>query len=339
MEQSQKITPKFFFLSIGVVASLIASVSAFISLVFSTLDHVFPDVLTASYQYGYASYSYDQMRSSIALLIIIFPVFLVLSHFWTKSFKGGLSHWNEVLKRWALYLVIFLASVMVVVDLVTLVRYFVSGEITVRFILKVLTVLISAKIVGVYYLSELGIKIPLVPKKKSALFITISSILVLFAVVYGFIVMGGPGSQRDLRLDQRRIEDLQSIQYQVINFWQQKEKLPVSLDELKNSISGYMSPKDPEFEKGLVYEYKKISDKTTKTNASFELCATFTLPIPKGYVENGGGYSVMPTKDVAVSSMPYPGGMNDSWDHQEGRTCFEREIDPELYPPYPKPVR
>jgi hypothetical protein len=315
MEQSQKITPKFFFLSIGVVASLIASASSFLSLLFTTLDHVFPDVLTSSYQYGYVSYSFDQMRSSIALLIIIFPVFLILSHFWLKTIKNGLSHWNEVLKRWSLYLIIFLASVMVVVDLVTLVRYFVSGEITLRFILKVLGVLVVAKVVGVNYLSELGVKVPLLGKKKNILLTVVSSTLVVLAVVYGFYVMGGPGSQRDLRLDQRRIEDLQSIQYQVINFWQQKEKLPVSLDELKNPISNYMVPQDPEFEKGLSYEYRKISDKTTKTNPSFELCATFTLPIPKGYVENSSGsYGVMPARDIAVSTMPtpYPGGMNDS---------------------------
>ncbi len=343
MEQSQKITPKFFFLSIGVVASLIASVSAFLNLIFSALDHAFPDVLTSSYQYGYVSYSFDQMRSSLALLIIIFPVFLILSFFWNKTIKKGLSHWDEVLKRWALYLVIFLASIMVVVDLVTLVRYFVSGEITVRFILKVVAVLISAKIVGVYYLSELGVKVPLVPKKKDFLFIITSSAFVVFAVVYGFITMGGPGSQRNLRLDQRRIEDLQNIQYQVINYWQQKEKLPTTLEELKNPLSGFTLPQDPEFEKGLTYEYNKISDLSKKTSIKFELCATFTLPIPKGYIENSkGGYGgVMPARDIAVSSMPYPypGGTNDSWDHQEGRTCFEREIDPELYPPYPKPLK
>ena len=337
MEQSQKITPKFFFLSIGVVASLIASVSAFLSLIFSALDHVFPDVLTASYQYGYVSYSFDQMRSSLALLIIIFPVFLILSYFWNKSIKNGLSHWDEILKRWALYLIIFLASLMVVVDLVTLVRYFVSGEITVRFILKVVAVLVVAKIVGFNYLSELGVKIPLLQKRSNSFFAIISSMLVIFAIVYGFVVMGGPGSQRNLRLDQRRIEDLQSIQYQVINFWQQKEKLPVSLDEFKNPISSYMIPQDPEFEKGMLYEYTKISDK------KFQLCATFALPLPKGWVENSKtGYgAVMPARDIAVSSMPYPypGGMNDSWDHQEGRTCFEREIDPEIYPPYPKPTK
>ena len=225
---------------------------------------------------------------------------------------------------------------MVVVDLVTLIRYFVSGEITTRFILKVLGVLVAAKIVGVYYLSELGVKIPLVPKKKNTLFTLVSFVLVIFIIVYSFSIMGGPGSQRKLRLDQKRIEDLQSIQYQVINFWQQKEKLPVSLDELKNPIANYIVPQDPEFQKGLAYEYVKVSDK------KFQLCATFTLPIPKGYVEGSGVYGgVMPVKDVSTSpvSVPYPGGINDSWDHQTGRTCFDREIDPEIYPPYPKPAK
>ena len=340
MEQSRKLSPKFFFLSLGLVISLIASASAFLSLLFATFDHVFPDVLTSTYQYGYVSYSFDQMRSSIALLIIIFPVFLVLAHFWSKALKRGLSHWDEVMKKWVIYLIVFLASLMVVIDLVTLVRYFVSGEITIRFVLKVLAVLVTAKMVGLYYLSELGVKVPLISKNKNKLFVWISSVLVIFSIIYGFVVMGGPGAQRNLRLDQRRIEDLQNIQYQVINFWQQKQKLPESLDELKNPLSGNFIPQDPEFAKGLNYEYSKISDLSKNTPIKFELCATFSLPIPKGYIENSsGGYGIMPTKDMAVSSMPYPGGTNDSWDHQEGRTCFEREIDPELYPPYPKPVK
>lgn len=331
--ETRKLSPKFFFLSLGLVISLIASASAFLSLLFSTFDHVFPDVLSATYQYGYVSYSFDQMRSSIALLIIIFPVFLVLAHFWSEAIKKGLSHWDEVMKKWVIYLIVFLASLMVVIDLVTLVRYFVSGEITIRFVLKVLAVLATAKMVGLYYLSELGVKVPLITKNKNKLFVWVSSVLVLFSIVYGFTVMGGPGSQRDLRLDQRRIEDLQSIQWQVINFWQQKEKIPTTLDELKNPLSGNTIPQDPEFQKGLLYEYNKISD------MKFELCATFTLPIPKGYVENGG-YKAMPTRDISMSSEPYfGGGMNESWEHQKGRTCFEREIDSELYPPYPKPIK
>lgn len=335
MEQNKKITPQFFFLSIGLVATLIASVSSFLSLLFATLEHVFPDILTASYQYGYVSYSFDQMRSSIALLIIIFPVFLILGHFWNKLAREQMSHWDDVMKKWVVYLIIFLASVTVAVDLVTLVRYFVSGEITIRFILKVVAVLVSAKVVGLYYYFKLRVGGRFNFKNNDTIYATVSTVLVLFAIVWGFMVMGGPGAQRNLRLDQRRIEDLQAIQYQVINFWQQKEKLPTTLDDLKNPISNFSIPQDPEFQKGLTYEYNKLDGK------KFELCATFTLPIPKGLIENGrSDYGVMPVKDISVSSMPYPGGgTNDSWDHQEGRTCFQREIDLELYPPYPKPTK
>ena len=331
MEQTRKLTPKFFFLSLGLIISLITSASAFLSLVFSTLDNALPDILTTTYQYGYNSYSFEQMRSSIALLIIMFPVFLILARFWSKATKSNLSHWDEVIKKWVIYLIVFLASLMVVIDLVTLVRYFVSGEITIRFILKVFAVLVIAKVVGLYYLSELGVKVPFVNKNKNKLFVSVSIILVLFSIIYGFSVMGGPSTQRDLRIDQRKVDDLQSIQYQVINFWQQKERLPTSLEELKNPISGFNLPKDPEFQKGLNYEYNKISD------MKFELCATFKVVAPKGLIENSKNYDGMSARDVMIEPN-FGGGLNESWDHEAGRTCFEREIDQDLYPPYPKPL-
>ena len=65
--------------------------------------------------------------------------------------------------------------------------------------------------------------------------------------------------------------------------------------------------------------------------------------MPKGWREYNDGrvYPMMAYegKDTAVSSYPYPGGgMNESWDHEAGRVCFERTIDKDLYPPYPKPL-
>lgn len=336
MEQTRKVTPQFFFLAIGTLITLIASVSAFLSLAFETLNHALPDVLSASYQYGYASYSYDTMRGALALLIIVFPVFLVLSRFWSKEVKKGMTHWNEVLRKWTLYLILFLASLTTIITLVTLVRYFVSGEITVRFILKVTLTLIVAGMTLWYYR---GLLTGIVSKWNTWVLIK-SIMLVLALIVWSFCVMGSPFAQRKLRLDERRVQDLQSIQYQVINFWQQKEKLPATLDELKNPISNYSIPVDPEFQKGFSYEYRKINDKSAKTNPSFELCATFALPMTKGWVENSSANGVFPAKDIAVATMPYPGGgANESWDHGVGRTCFEREIDPDLYPPYPKPEK
>ena len=147
--------------------------------------------------------------------------------------------------------------------------------------------------------------------------------------------MGSPATQRALRLDDRRVNDLQNIQYQIINYWQQKEELPADFSKLSNPLSGYSIPVEPEFEKGKKYEYE-VTGKMT-----FKLCATFSLPIPKGWREySGGGIMPMYEKDMYNVSYPYPGGgMNESWDHDEGRTCFERTIDRDIYPPYPKPVR
>jgi hypothetical protein len=330
---SARLSPKFFFFSLGVLATLIASVSSFLVLFFETLNQKFPDALNAVYQYGYPSYNYDSIRGAIATLIIVFPVYLVLSYFWRKTSQGELLSWDITIRKWMIYLILFVAAVVIIVDLVTLVRYFVSGEITVRFIFKILGTLVVAKLIGWYYIFEMnpkvGFNIPL-PKVLAA----VSSLFVLGLIIWSFTLIGSPKMQRALRFDERRIQDLQSIQWQVINYWQQKEKLPEKLSDLADPISSYVIPVDPEINAGKVYEY------TPKEKLSFELCATFSEAMPKGWVEYGtGGVSPMPFggRDVAVSSYPYPGGgVNESWDHQAGRTCFTRTIDPDLYPPYQK---
>jgi hypothetical protein len=142
--------------------------------------------------------------------------------------------------------------------------------------------------------------------------------------------MGSPKQQRAWRLDDKRVNDLQNIQSQIISYWQQKEKLPATLSELSNPMTGYSLPIDPEFEKGNKYEYLPID------KINFELCATFIAPIPKGWQENNYSGIMYATKtDVAVSSDLYPiGGVNNSWSHESGRTCFSRTIDKYIYPPF-----
>ncbi len=89
------------------------------------------------------------------------------------------------------------------------------------------------------------------------------------------------------------------------------------MGELSDSISGYKAPLDPETSKS--YEYIKGE------NASFELCAEFSLP------SSGDG---------AASREFYYAYQDDNWEHEVGRQCFKRTIDPERYPPYEKvPLR
>ncbi|MFA6273618.1 MAG: DUF5671 domain-containing protein [Candidatus Paceibacterota bacterium] len=348
IQVKQKLSAGYAFLSLGVLISLIVSVTSFFNLAFEILNKKFPDVLNATYQYGYSSFQFESARTFLAMLIIMFPTFLILVYFWKRKEKKGLCEYDEVVRKWLSYIIIFLSVLIVIIDLIVLVRYFVSGEITVRFILKVLITISGAKMILNYFIPEVWnvvfwkINWRKIFKISSRYF---SMALVLALIIWSFVVIGSPFKQRQLQLDEKRVQDLSNIQWQVISYWQQKEKLPETINDLKNPLSGYSLPIDPEFEKGKTYEYNLKDNK----KLIFELCGTFSLPMLKGWQEYQnyyGGREIMPMmakneigSDVATSAIypyPSPSGVNDSWDHQIGRTCFERTIDKDLYPPYPK---
>lgn len=130
------------------------------------------------------------------------------------------------------------------------------------------------------------------------IFIYVVIILVTIVIIAGFFVVGSPQTERMRRFDERRVQDLQSIQYQIINYWTSKSILPIQLSQLNDSISGFTIPKDPV--SGIDYAYRVKNSATLE----FELCANFET----------------------IS-------LNENWQHDKGRQCFERKIDPQLYPP------
>ena len=143
-------------------------------------------------------------------------------------------------------------------------------------------------------------------------------VVVAAAVVAGFLIVGSPQTERMRKIDDQRVADLQNIQWQIVNFWQSKKRFPKDLNELKDDISGWSAPVDPET--GKSYEY------AINGELSFALCADFSL---EGGAESGGDYY----------SIALPGGYIGGGGNPKGRHCFERAIDPELYPSFQKPVR
>jgi len=310
MEQNKKITPLFFFLSVALIATLIAITSSFISLSFELLNRLFPDMISGSYQYGY-SYANSSIQGPLSLLIILTPIFFIAIHYWKKVFSLQQSGHNKTLHKWLLYIILFFCAALVIVDSIVLVRYFVSGEITIRFILKVLLIGIVALLIGTYFIRMLR-NIRLYSKGFAAAVV----ILILAAVSGSFALMGSPSTQRALRFDERRVGDLQTIQAELFNYWQRSRALPASLAELENPNTGFTVPKDPKSTNA--YEYR------SSDALSFELCAFFDRPQQKTFVP----------ADVATPSYSRGFDGNYFWQHGAGRTCFERTIDPNLYPPF-----
>ena len=149
-------------------------------------------------------------------------------------------------------------------------------------------------------------------------------VIVAAAIAAGFFVAGSPKEERLRQFDERRVGDLQSIQGQIVNYWQQKGRLPQALGDLTDSVSGFRAPTDPET--GATYEYRAVASTT------FELCAVF--------VGTYDAESKRAQQDVVLYPIDMRMGPKqiafDQWSHGIGRYCFERTIDPELYPPIVK---
>jgi hypothetical protein len=301
-----KATPRDFFLNVGVIAGLYFSVISLLRLIFSIINNYFPDVL--NYGYGYPGGEMDSMRWSISALIIIFPLFVFLSYLVNKDATAVPEKRNIWIRKWSTYLTLFLTGATIAVDLVFLINTFLSGEISSRFVLKVLSVLIVSAAVFAYYFYDL--KKENSDGKKERLIATAAGLLVLVAIIIGFLSVGSPSTERDRRMDERRVQDLTSIQNTIVyTYWQKTGKLPATLGELNDPLMPYVVPVDPETKQP--YEYHTLSA------TSFKLCATFETKSDDTETNYGMDYGV---RELG------------SFKHDAGRVCFERTIDPALYP-------
>jgi len=260
--EKAKTTAKDFFLYLAAVITLYASVISLISLLFTVINTAFPDKLayyTDPYSYG--------LRIAVATLIVIFPLYLVLMRLVNRDIEMRPERRDIGVRRWLTFLTLFLTGAAIVTDLIVLINTFLGGEISTRFVLKVLVVLAVTGMVFGYYLYELRATNSNLTVRRVFRYVTI--VIVVASIVGAFVYIGSPMTQRAKRFDQTRISNLQGIQRQIINNWQSKGQLPYNLTDLEDSISGYRLPTDPESDKN--YEYRVSGEK------NFELCAVFSF--------------------------------------------------------------
>lgn len=303
-----KISAKDFFLHLGVIVTFYASTIALITLLFEVINFAYPRVVGA-YSYYLPSISFQ-----VATLIVAFPLFLWLSWMLQKTYVADPSLREAPLRKWLSYITLFIAGAVLAGDLVTVIYMFLDGqELTTGFLLKVFALLLIAGGVFMYYFREIRNQIS--PSERN-IWRIVALVIMLGSIILGFSVIGSPAAQRERRYDMQRVSDLQSIQWQIINYWQQKETLPLTLEELNDPFSGFVVPVDPKTDES--YEYTKSE------GLSFALCASF---------DNEGGDNQYIEGSIAMPMRDPYYKVNDTWQHGVGRTCFERTIDPEMYPP------
>ena len=301
-------TPKDVFQHLLMIVTLYIGVVSLITLMIQYIDVLFPDQLNFYYQ-GLL----DGIRLSSSTLVVVTPIFILLSWLIQKEFTQEPDKHELKIRKWLMYLTLFIASITIIIDLVQLVYNFYSGELTTKFLLKVLAVLLVTGAVFIYYLWDLrGLWIN---TKAPKYFAWGTSATILVVIIAGFMIVG---------FDDQRVSDLQNLQNEIINTWTRKNNLPATLNDLRDSISGFVPPVDPSTSQP--YQYQIV------TPLSFKLCATFALPSLDQKFGRSTGTSPAYPAPISVYNG-YNGGVDQNWSHDAGEKCFDRTIDPQLYKP------
>lgn len=297
-------TAKNFALQLGSLVALYVSVTSLLVTLFGIITLAFPDPADGYWQYEGAT---EQIRFAIAVLVVFFPTYVLLTR---KVNVIRRKEQGTYLKftKWLIYLSLLIGGGVILGDLVAVIHGFLSGELTIRFVLKALALLIVVGAAFSYYLMDVK-GYWQKHEKRSIQYAIGSSAIVLAVMVLGFMNIEAPTEVREMRIDDNQINDLSQIQWQIEEFYLLQGFLPETLDDAYTS--GLAVPMAPEGRDAYSYE---LTSSTT-----FELCAEFAAPSREHSYE---------TVSIARPMVPETRGIKNpySWEHGAGTWCFERVV-------------
>lgn len=297
-------TAKHFVLQLGSLASLYLSLGFLLSLLFSIVNITFPDAID---NYWSIESSHSTVRLSIAMLVVFFPTYLFLTRTVNNIRRTESGSMYLSLTKWVVFLSLLVGGGVLLGDLVAVIMAFLEGEITERFILKALAVLVVVGAAFHYYLLDTkGYWTK--NEQKSVMYGIGAALVVLASIVYSFTHIETPSTVREQKLDAEQVTDLQQLQWRIQDYSMTNGVLPENLD----AIGDGALPQAPEDRPAYRY---------TVTEEGFELCATFEQPSTSS--ENYMYQSSAMINEKMMVKNP------DNWQHGEGEVCFKRVVNKE----------
>lgn len=301
-------TAKNFALQLGALIFLYISIGALINLLLSAITVMYPDTAQMPYEYTNATSS---IRYSIAMLVVFFPAYAILTRM-VNNIRRTEHGTYLALTKWLIYLSLLVAGIALLGDLVAILLGFLNGELTVRFILKALSVFVVVGAAFGYYLLDAK-NYWQSHERNSVTYGVVVGVLVVIAIVFGYSKIEAPTQVREMNLDAKQVNDLMIIQSRIESFNQLHAKLPATIEEAYDGLEITSAP-----EGRAPYTYTVIDP------SKFKLCANFAYPT--GTTDY---YAFSQPILVEPMSIKNP---ND-WTHSGGEWCFERIINTDQYTP------
>jgi hypothetical protein len=146
------LSPRDAFVYLVLFSALYLSAFHLGSLLFQFINLALPDPAEPA---GIGMQVHNQIRLSVAFLVVAFPAFLYMSLLVSRGIARDPVRRQSRVRQWLTYLTLFVASAVLTGDAVALIYNLLSGGLATRFLLKVLAVGLIAGAGFGWYLREL----------------------------------------------------------------------------------------------------------------------------------------------------------------------------------------
>lgn len=129
------------FLHLLAFTSLYAWAISLIYLLFTYINFTWPDPAMRTSDYA-IEYALSGIRAALATILVAYPAFLFVWGYLLREIRLFPEKGKSGIRRWLAFLSLFVGAVVILSDVITVVYYLVEGDLTGRFLMKVLALLV-----------------------------------------------------------------------------------------------------------------------------------------------------------------------------------------------------
>ncbi len=141
--------PRDFFLYLLATVALYISAIGAMTVIAGLADFWFPEAL------GRSELTAGPLRFGLSMLIVAFPIFLYVNRIIHGKIRSGEVEPESTMRAGFTYFTLFVIAVTALVDLMVIVKVYLNGELTTRFLTKAVGVLVIVGLVYRYYQNDL----------------------------------------------------------------------------------------------------------------------------------------------------------------------------------------